>query len=374
MKIFLNNNIFQVLISNLRRVTFLDIAIINMLILFAFVGILVIIPSISSYKIRKHIVNLAKFLHLLSILCIAISLFMAKVLNYKLSESLRFFFGLNFAVVLTLAISILVSAAEFLGSIFHHSKSYYINEYKNTLIVTFLTTYISYVFIFIILGKSVSVLILGSIIILCVNIFCQKWLDNMKIYYSRMDKNLEKCALEKDEFYSNFNLLIDAIKSIIKDNPCNISMQSNDKDYNSHETLPNEGQKSFSLDEKSINEKLKNGFLDSKAILIKLINKELELCEFLKNQKLSRMQNEKVIKWLNNGREDLFENYNGKMKDVMTKLKNSLTSLEQLGINSSYFQMNLIVFEHLNIFLPKVAEINKAFDNAISVALKSSKN
>ena len=363
---FLNKNIFQELISNLYRVPFLDIAAIYMLILFAFVCILIFIPTISSWKIKANILRLTKTIHLLSIIWIVISLFMMKALKYKLPESLNFVFGLKFAVVLILAIVILVYVALALDLIFDDIQPYKISEYKFFLVGTFLITYLNYVFIFMAAKKSVILLILGSIILLYANKFWQNGLNDTNIEYSeiqKIDNDFKQLIASKKSLNANFNSLINLMKSIANDNRIiDVDMSTIDdiknpynnilyheEYYLSHVEILNKIKKS----EHPVNQKLdkmRNFYLNnlqghfycSKAGFKKLISKQFQLCDSLENQKLSQGLDEKFV-----------DEYKKQIEAEKKKLRDLIVLLDESKVED-YPEMNEFFKKELNNSLLRV--------------------
>ena len=365
MEIFLNNNNFQELILNLHRVKFLNIAVIHTLVLLAFIGIVIFIPFISSYKTKADIMNLTKFIHLLSIIWIMISCFIMKALNYKLPESLRFFFGLKFAGILVLAILILVYSLPS-----NASKSY-----KNILINAFLNIYLSYVFIFIALEKSVIVLILGLIIIFFVNRGFQNGINIAEKTYSKIqyiDEDFNQLILMNSEFYLKFKSLRDSIKSIARNNNITIDLYgieliggSNMHIFNEKKFL-NDVEKSFSLNEHIINENLKeiwviynnqhlNDFKYLKDCLEQLISKQFGLYNSLKYQKFDKQLDKEFV---------------GNYKTVIDAEKNKLITISNSLINlafneESYREINEVLIKQLEDSLSTVAKLKNKPDQVI---------
>ena len=399
MENFFKNNSFQQYIPNFDGVEFLSITIIHTLLLFILVGILVSKPDISSYEIRKEILNLIKSIHILSIIYIVISFLTMKVFNSKFPENLHFIFELKFAVTLALILMILVSLLWFLAAISNDSKSYKICDYKAFLISTFSITYLSYTFLFMIFEKTAIISILVSIILLFMNWGFQILIANVKMKYFELDHindDFEQLVRQKNEFHTNFNLLVDSIKlkantwhiedmyfSSVENIPIfNMHLEFNGKKYKSHETVLNDVQKSFSLDRKSIDKELeqisdiydenfKNWFEFSRGCLSQLINKQLELYGLLMDKKLARMQDEAFISYFQGdieGHKNFVKNYTNKIEEEENTLKgylDLLNSLEEPTLNDC-LQTYKTSIEQLNHSLKRVAVLNDRLNFDIS--------
>ena len=354
MEIFLNNN-FQELILKLHEVKFLNIAVIHTLVLLAFVGILLFIPFISSHKIKENIMNLTKFIHLLSIIWIVISWFIMKALNYKLPESLSYFFRLKCSELLLFAILILVL---FLAS--NVFESYDISDYKSLLIRAFLNIYLSYVFIFMALEKSVIVLILGLIIISFMSKFLHFCINIPKKTYFIRDDFSQLIHMNK-KFYSNCNSIVDSIESMAPNNitielnsiehfkESIINIASKDGSLKPHKEYIKTLLVSFVSDEQNPNEMLKqalevyndqlsNNFKQSKEFLEVLIFKQLELYDLLKDQNFSEQLNKKFV-----------ENYKNGIEAEVVILNQISSSLGELAINEeNYREINEENYREIN--------------------------
>ena len=374
---FLNKNIFQELISNLYRVPFLDIAAIYILILFAFVVTLLFIQTFSSWKIKANILRLTKIIHLLSIIWIAISLFMMKAFNSKLSKSLNFVFRLKFAVVLILAIVILVFFAEFLDLIFDDLQPNKPSDYKFFLVRAFLITYLNYAFMFMAAEKSTILLILGPIILFPMNKILQTGLNNAKLKYTDLTSGcyytneiFKQLIGMKKSLHSNFGLLFSSMESIAENNgiaDTDIKISDIDfvkqpderisfygKDYE-FPTLALSKIKASSFDtlnqkldeiEKFLYSNLRNYFYYSKACLKELINKQLELYESLLTRKFDARLNEESVK-----------NYKEQIEGEKKKLKEFFALLHNFTMKD-YPKMNEIFMKKLQDSLKEVGTLS----------------
>ena len=366
MKKILNSNSFQELFPNLHKVTFLNIAAIYMLTLLAFIGTLVIIPAISSYKIKADIMNWTKFIHLMSIIWIMISFFMMKELNYKLPENLRFFFRLKLSELLLFAIAIFTFALAY-----NPSKSY-----KLLLISTFLNICLSYVFVFMALEKSVIVLILESIILWSMNTYLHVYINVSKNACSEIypiDDAFNQLIHMNKEFYSNCNSIVKSTDIIAQNNnitigwddmkdfkESTINIALEDRHWTSHKEFLNDIEESFLTDEQSADKKLKqalevykdqlsNNFNWSKEFLELLISKQLGLYNSLKDQKFSEQLDESVV-----------DNYKNDIDAEKNKLDEISNSLRNLASNEeSYREINEVLIKQLKDSLSRVAELKK---------------
>lgn len=383
MEKFSNNNSSRKLIPNLHGFPFLGIAVIHTLILFAFVSMLVFIPAFSFWKIKPKVINWTKIIHLLSILWIVISFFMMKILKPKLSKSLCFFFELKFAGFLALAIGTLVftSASD-------DPRSDNINDHKFILIGTLLIIYLSYVFIFMALEKSVILLILGTIILFYSNMTLQDKLDIMKMKYSEIqeiDDAFNQLNAMKNEFHLNFCPLVASIKLIAQENKIKIDFFNvehirepntilffKNKDYESHGMILKKINVSFESDKEMFdaklkeiwevyNEKLQQGFELSNSFLIKLFDKYFQLYDSLMNQQFDERLEKKFVNY-----------YKHKIGIEKLKLSNFGRSVIDFK-KEDYSLMNKLFIKELSDRLSKVGELNKELGEKI-VQLSNSSN